>query len=73
MIIGSIFPTIFADKYGRRKPMMLGSAGLCFSMMMVTIFVSFQDQMGIGEQMSKVAVAFFFTVGSRSSKWSETK
>lgn len=30
--IGSLFPTFFLDKYGRRKPMMWGSFGLGISM-----------------------------------------
>lgn len=42
--------------------MMLGCAGLGFSMMMVTICLSFRDSPSIGPQMSKAAVAFFFAV-----------
>lgn len=61
--IGSLFPTFFLDKYGRRKPMMWGSLGLGISMMMVSILLSFQPQGGqIARSTASASVAFFFTV-----------
>ncbi|KAL1871881.1 hypothetical protein Daus18300_004514 [Diaporthe australafricana] len=59
---GSLFPTFFLDKYGRRKPMMWGSFGLGISMMMISILLSFQDRGGsIAKSTSSASVAFFFT------------
>lgn len=68
MMIGALFPTFFADRYGRRTPMILGCAGMGLSMMMVSICLSFRDSPSIGPQMSKAAVAFFFAV-SFDAKW----
>ena len=64
-IVGSIFPTFLLDRYGRRRPMMWGSLGTGFCMMMVSILLSFkykQDQYSeeIGTKTSEAAVAFFF-------------
>ncbi|KAF3762659.1 general substrate transporter [Cryphonectria parasitica EP155] len=59
--IGSLFPTFFLDRYGRRKPMMWGSFGLGVCMMMIAILLSFQDQGGqIAKNTSSASVAFFF-------------
>jgi MFS family permease len=44
--IGSLFPTFFLDRIGRRKPMMWGSFGLGLSMMLIAILLSFQDRGG---------------------------
>ncbi|CAG8939573.1 unnamed protein product [Penicillium salamii] len=41
-VIGSIYPTFFSDRFGRRKPMMWGSFGLFISMMMISILLSFK-------------------------------
>lgn len=61
--IGSLFPTFFLDKYGRRNPMMWGSLGLGISMMMISILLSFQGRGGdVAQSTSKGSVAFFFTV-----------
>lgn len=64
-IVGSIFPTFFLDRYGRRRPMMWGSAGTGFCMMMVAILLSFKyksDQYPaeVGTKTSEAAIAFFF-------------
>ncbi|KAK9779799.1 putative Myo-inositol transporter 1 [Seiridium cardinale] len=59
---GSLFPTFFLDKYGRRKPMMWGSLGLGISMMLVAILLSFQPRGGeIAHSTASASVAFFFT------------
>ncbi|KAI1851200.1 hypothetical protein JX266_003275 [Neoarthrinium moseri] len=60
--LGSLFPTFFLDKYGRRKPMMWGSFGLGISMMLVAILLSFQDRGGmIAKNTASASVTFFFT------------
>lgn len=60
-IIGSLFPSFFLDRYGRRKPMMWGSAGLGLCMMMISILLSFQDRGGpVAKATSSASVAFFF-------------
>ncbi|KAI0170275.1 putative Myo-inositol transporter 1 [Pestalotiopsis sp. NC0098] len=60
--IGSLFPTLFLDKYGRRKPMMWGSFGLGISMMMVAILLSFQSRGGqIAQSTASASITFFFT------------
>lgn len=41
-LVGSFYPTFFSDRFGRRKPMMWGSFGLFFSMMMISILLSFK-------------------------------
>ncbi|KAF2260664.1 general substrate transporter [Lojkania enalia] len=58
--IGSLFPTFFLDKYGRRKPMMWGSFGLGVSMMLISILLSFNNT-SVAKQTSSASVAFFFT------------
>jgi MFS family permease len=59
--IGSFFPVIFVDRFGRRKPMIWGSLGLGISMMMISILLSFK---GTDKQhaTSSAAAAFFFLV-----------
>lgn len=60
--IGSLFPTFFLDKYGRRNPMMWGSLGLGISMMLISILLSFHDMDGdLAKATSSGSVAFFFT------------
>lgn len=44
--IGSLYPTFFLDRIGRRKPMMWGSFGLGISMMLIAILLSFQPRGG---------------------------
>ncbi|KAF2117106.1 general substrate transporter [Lophiotrema nucula] len=58
--IGSLFPTFFLDKYGRRKPMMWGSFGLGVSMMLIAILLSFQGT-SVSKPTSSASVTFFFT------------
>ena len=41
-VIGSIYPTLFSDRFGRRQPMMWGSFGLFICMMMIAILLSFR-------------------------------
>ncbi|OJJ39405.1 hypothetical protein ASPWEDRAFT_25241 [Aspergillus wentii DTO 134E9] len=58
-VIGSLYPTFFSDRFGRRKPMMWGSFGLFICMMMISILLSFQ---GTPQQKptASACVAFFF-------------
>lgn len=42
IVLGSIYPTLYADRLGRRKPMMWGSFGLGFCMLMLAILFSFE-------------------------------
>jgi hypothetical protein len=59
---GSLYPTFYLDKSGRRKPMMWGSLGLGISMMMISILLSFQGNGGsLAKATSTASVAFFFT------------
>ncbi|KAF2009723.1 putative Myo-inositol transporter 1 [Aaosphaeria arxii CBS 175.79] len=60
--IGSLYPTFFLDRIGRRKPMMWGSFGLGISMMMIAILLSFQGKSeALAKATSSASVAFFFT------------
>lgn len=59
-VLGSLYPTFYADKVGRRKPMLWGSLGLGLSMMMIAILLSFQGT-SAQKATSSAAVAFFFT------------
>ncbi|ETN44477.1 uncharacterized protein HMPREF1541_10147 [Cyphellophora europaea CBS 101466] len=55
-VIGSLYPTFFIDRSGRRPPMLWGSIGLGVSMMMIAVLLS------VGKQVtSSAAIAFFFT------------
>lgn len=63
---GSLIPTFFLDRMGRRRPMMWGSLGLAISMMMLSVLLSFhfkEQEYGakLGKATSSAAVAFFFT------------
>jgi MFS family permease len=63
-IIGSIFPTIFLDRFGRRRPMMWGSFGLGLSMMMLSVMLSFsrpQFSESTQKATASASVAFLFT------------
>ena len=57
--VGSAFPTIFADRVGRRRPMIWGVLGMGVCMMMVAILLSFKGQPN-EHSTSSAAVAFFF-------------
>ena len=55
-VIGSLYPTFFVDRSGRRPPMIWGSTGLGVSMMMLSVLLS------IGKHATNSAsIAFFFT------------
>ncbi|KAJ5105884.1 hypothetical protein NUU61_003231 [Penicillium alfredii] len=56
---GSFYPTFFSDRFGRRKPMMWGSFGLFFSMMMISILLSFKGT-SVEKPTASASVAFFF-------------
>lgn len=62
---GSLYPTFTLDRTGRRKPMMWGSFGCGFSMLMIAVLLSFQMR-GADDSVAKAtasgSVAFFFTV-----------
>lgn len=63
--IGSLFPTFYLDRFGRRKPMMWGSLGLGISMMLISILLSFQSHGGtVAKATSTASVTFFFTVST---------
>ncbi|KAH0392605.1 putative MFS sugar transporter, partial [Aureobasidium melanogenum] len=63
--IGSLVPTFFLDRMGRRRPMMWGSFGLAISMMLIAVLLSFTTARGYSEQLeyatSSASVTFFFT------------
>ena len=63
-VIGSLGPTLFLDRMGRRKTMMIGSFGLGISMLMVSALLSQAGTNGGQSQREKsfgaAAVAFFF-------------
>lgn len=40
--LGSLYPTLYADRLGRRNPMMWGSFGLGSCMLMLAILFSFE-------------------------------
>ncbi|KAK3114335.1 hypothetical protein LTR53_007462 [Teratosphaeriaceae sp. CCFEE 6253] len=62
---GSLIPTFFLDRMGRRRPMMWGSAGLAVSMMMIAVLLSFSVDRGYSAKLQKAtssaSVTFFFT------------
>lgn len=63
---GSLIPTFFLDRLGRRNPMMWGSFGLAISMMLIAVLLSFTQARGYSASLehntSSASVAFFFTV-----------
>ncbi|KFY46148.1 hypothetical protein V494_00583 [Pseudogymnoascus sp. VKM F-4513 (FW-928)] len=59
-MFGSILPTFFLDRMGRRKTMFWGCAGLGLSMMMISILLSFQGT-SLAIPTASASVAFFFT------------
>jgi hypothetical protein len=56
---GSLIPTFFLDRLGRRGPMMWGSAGLGLSMMMIAILLSFKGT-AVEKNTASASIAFFF-------------
>lgn len=62
--VGSLVPTFFLDRLGRRRPMMWGSLGLAISMMMLSVLLSFsrpQFSETLKTKTSEASIAFFFT------------
>ncbi|KAF2488091.1 putative MFS sugar transporter [Neohortaea acidophila] len=62
---GSLIPTFFLDRMGRRKPMMWGSLGLAISMMLISVLLSFKFKPNeysheTGVKTATASVAFFF-------------
>lgn len=60
--IGSILPSFFLDRFGRRKIVFIGCAILGLSMMLIAILLSFQGTK-IEKPAAAASVAFFFVVG----------
>jgi len=63
-VLGSLVPTFFLDRLGRRRPMMWGSALLSLSMMMIAVLLSFQRPQysdALAERTASASVAFFFS------------
>lgn len=58
--LGSLVPSLYGDKLGRRIPMTLGHASGGFSMMMISIMLSFQNREDLAAKTGAAAVAFFF-------------
>ncbi|CUM63859.1 uncharacterized protein PRCAT00001447001 [Priceomyces carsonii] len=58
--IGSIVPSLFADKLGRRLPLVYGYFGCGISMLMISILLSFQSNPDLQKSTGAAAVAFFF-------------
>lgn len=58
-VVGSIYPTFFADRSGRRAPMIWGSIALGICMMMIAVLLSFKDTSS-SHATSSASVAFFF-------------
>lgn len=58
-VIGSLYPTLYADRLGRRNPMMWGSFGLGSCMLMLAILFSFEGT-SQAKPTATAAVAFFF-------------
>ena len=60
-LVGSLVPSLFIDRLGRRRPMMWGCLGLGLSMMMISILLSFKGT-SVEKSTATASVAFFFTV-----------
>ncbi|EGV62953.1 hypothetical protein CANTEDRAFT_124781 [Yamadazyma tenuis ATCC 10573] len=58
--VGSIIPSFFADKLGRRMPLVYGYAGCFICFLMVTILLNFQSNADLKASTGAAAVAFFF-------------
>ncbi|KAJ4298827.1 hypothetical protein N0V90_004069 [Kalmusia sp. IMI 367209] len=65
--IGSLFPTFFLDRIGRRKPMMWGSFGLGISMMLISILLSFQDRGGSVAKSTASASVYMLIFGATAN------
>ncbi|KAI5801204.1 sugar transporter [Geopyxis carbonaria] len=61
-VIGSLVPSFFLDRIGRRRPMMWGSLGLGISMLLISVLLSFQGKAdSVSKPTAMASVAFFFT------------
>jgi MFS family permease len=61
--VGAAFPSFFLDRMGRRRPMIYGSAGLGFCMLMVAALLSFTTpgrSLDLAHATASASVAFFF-------------
>ncbi|PLN76293.1 sugar transporter [Aspergillus taichungensis] len=58
-VIGSIYPTMYSDRLGRRRPMMWGCFGLFLCMMMISILLSFKGS-SIEKPAATASIVFFF-------------
>ena len=58
--VGSLVPTFFADRMGRRLPSAVGAFGCGVCMMLISILLSFQDNPKLKKSSGAGAVAFFF-------------
>ncbi|GAB7344858.1 hypothetical protein MBLNU457_3305t1 [Dothideomycetes sp. NU457] len=58
-VIGSFVPALLVDRIGRRLPMMVGSAGLGISMLLISVLLSFKGS-AVEQSTSTASVAFFF-------------
>lgn len=61
---GSLIPTFFLDRLGRRNPMMWGSAGCGVSMMLIAVMLSFsrpQYSQHLKHATASASVTWFFT------------
>ncbi|TKX21892.1 sugar transporter-like protein 24 [Elsinoe australis] len=63
--VGSLVPTFFLDRLGRRQPMMWGSLALAISMLLISVLLSFKNNprysLSLQTATSSASVAFFFT------------
>ncbi|KAL1404875.1 hypothetical protein Q8F55_008486 [Vanrija albida] len=63
--VGCLIPTLFLDQMGRRKPMLVGSAGCGVSMLLIAVLLSFGKKVT-----STASIAFFFTfMFSHGATW----
>jgi MFS family permease len=61
-VIGSLVPALGSDKWGRKKPMMIGAFGMGVSMLVVAVLLSFNGT-AKASSTAKASIAFFLTVG----------
>ncbi|PYH45552.1 transcription factor TFIIIB subunit BRF1 [Aspergillus saccharolyticus JOP 1030-1] len=63
-VIGSFYPTFYADRLGRRGPMMWGSFGQFLCMLLISILLSFKGNKKLGTDLERptatASVPFFF-------------
>lgn len=61
--VGSLYPSFYLDKHGRKKPMMFGSIALGLSMMMIAVLLSFKGSKD-EKAYATAGIAFFFIVSA---------